>query len=397
MKVHRKRTRENDVGDLVRKKGKSLDAISPDGQIDQLKAIWNAAVSDPVEISSGMRPCKDKYWVPNRHYRAFIQTNDVNSSCSPTFTLPCTFERYDLVGTSDINELVLKHEAMKPRDPDMRASRFKCIISPEKRLPAIFKLNTFCFNFVRSLVHPLHNFLQYHYNLHNANELEVMLMPCKGPLAEADARYHRRVVSNMSSERKSGSARLKLKSAPLQEAAYTSDGNLTGRHCYVATNNETLSENNFLDAVRNWGVAKVFDINGFTLLRTGAIGRHAEQKLLEFLVSEILPNAAPEFLAPERKKTLQPTEKALVIGERLPCAVCKLFARRYEPYAEMLPSHGHLYLSTVSTTLLFDNSLEELLRFPSAAASLLMENGSSRCLMHHHISKADQKTLRKTK
>ncbi|CCW59665.1 unnamed protein product [Phytomonas sp. EM1] len=382
MKVHRKRAREKDVGDFVKRKNKKLDTTPPGERIDQLRAIWYAAVADSVGISNKRSSCRTGNWVPNRHYKAFFQTSNKDSAHSSTSTPTCTFDRYDLAGTSEINELVLKHMAMKERDPVIHANRFKRIASPDKREPVMFKLNAYCFNFVRSLVHPLHNFLQYHYDLHNADELEVMLMPCKGPLAEADARYHCHLGCKTPTGRKGGSTTRAIELGLQQRAVRSGDASLKGRHCYVATNNETLSDDNLAAAVRNWGVSRVFGISAFTMLRTGAIGRHAEQKLLEFLFSEILPHAAPEFLLSSRKENLLPMEKALVIGERLPCAVCKLFARRYEPYAQMLPSHGHLYLSTVCTTLSFDSSLEELLLSPASAASILMEKGSGRCLMH---------------
>ncbi|KPA81156.1 macrophage migration inhibitory factor-like protein [Leptomonas pyrrhocoris] len=193
-------------------------------------------------------------------------------------------------------------------------------------LNSLFVLDRYLSNLVRALVHPLHNFLQCHHGLHNADEVQVMLMPKDGPVAAAD----RAVESDLTS------------STPRKVT-----NSSTLRRCYVATNNETLSEASLRNAVQDWGVAGVFQISEFVLVR-GAKGQHAEQKLLEYLRTCILSTTVLHV----NDAALTADQKALVVGERLPCVACRLFAIPYEDVSVLLPSHGHMYLSTISPSLM---------------------------------------------
>lgn len=119
----------------------------------------------------------------------------------------------------------------------------------------------------------------------------------------------------------------------------------------------------------------------------GKKGVHAEIKLLEHLETLVAGRSLP---------TLPATEKAILLGERFPCAACRLFAVDYEPYTQLLPSHGHLYISTLDSTI--SRHMERRTRpsaaslvsmaatsvcdrfTPSGAAAVLLEKGAGRVL-----------------
>ncbi|GET91929.1 hypothetical protein, unknown function [Leishmania tarentolae] len=268
------------------------------------------------------------------------------------------FDRYDLAGTTNINELVLRHGTMK--SSDLKTTRhpvlYQRVRGRHDRSSSPFMLDRYLSNLVRALVHPLHNYLQCHHSLHNADEVQVMLMPKDGPIALAD----RAVVSSRSPSPHGGSSAL--------------------RRCYVSTNNETLTQESLQAAVTNWGVAGVFQIGEFVLV-TGEKGRHAEQKLLEHLETKILSHMTPSVL---------PTadQRALIVGERLPCVACRLFAIAFESVAVLLPSHGHLYLSTIAAGVENDAAAESgktkdinaMISSPAAAAALLLSPKHRRVL-----------------
>ncbi|KAG5469100.1 hypothetical protein LSCM4_02496 [Leishmania orientalis] len=270
-----------------------------------------------------------------------------------------SFDRYDLAGTANINELVLRHGTMKTSD--LKTTRhpvlYERVKKPLNRLSSPFMLDRYLSNLVRALVHPLHNYLQCHHSLHNADEVQVMLMPKDGPIALAD--------------------RATVPSRPPPPPGACS----ALRRCYVATNNETLTQESLQAAVADWGVAGVFQIAEFVLV-TGEKGCHAEQKLLVHLQTQVLSHAAPPVL---------PTadQKALIVGERLPCVACRLFAIAFESVAVLLPSHGHLYLSTIpaagdETDAPAKDSqtsrVTALLASPAVAAERLLSPGRQRVL-----------------
>ncbi|KAG5469803.1 hypothetical protein CUR178_01942 [Leishmania enriettii] len=270
-----------------------------------------------------------------------------------------SFDRYDLAGTANINELVLRHGTMKKSD--LKTTRYPALYErvkkPRNRLSSHFMLDRYLSNLVRALVHPLHNYLQCHHSLHNADEVQVMLMPKDGPIALAD----RTTVPSRPPPPPRGSSAL--------------------RRCYVATNNETLTQESLQAAVADWGVAGVFQIAEFVLV-TGEKGCHAEQKLLVHLQTQVLSHAAPPVLSTS-------DQKALIVGERLPCVACRLFAIAFESVAVLLPSHGHLYLSTIPAA--GDetdapaggggiNCVAALLASPAVAAARLLSPGRQRVL-----------------
>lgn len=275
-----------------------------------------------------------RHWVPQRTHRA---------RNGATTAADATPDRFDVVGTTGVNELVLRHGTMPSSDlknsvcpvlfskaSPRRQSTHETRPNTEPTTAASsqgpspsFSLDRYLSNLVRALVHPLHNFLQCHHRLHNADEVQVMLMPRDGPLAAAEASVE----------------------ATAHAASF--------RRCYIATNHETLTEAGLQAAVRGWGVAGVFQISEFVLVR-GEKGRHAEQKLLEHLRRRL-----PAFSAAASRGghggRLTADQKALVVGERLPCVTCRLFATFFEDVAVLLPSHGHMYLSTIPLSL---NALE---------------------------------------
>ncbi|CBZ29980.1 hypothetical protein, unknown function [Leishmania mexicana MHOM/GT/2001/U1103] len=268
------------------------------------------------------------------------------------------FDRYDLAGTANINELVLRHGTMKTSD--LKTTRhpalYQRVRRPHDRSSSPFMLDRYLSNLVRALVHPLHNYLQCHHSLHNADEVQVMLIPKDGPIALAD----KAAVPSRSSSSHGGSGAL--------------------RRCYVATNNETLTPESLQAAVADWGVAGVFQIGEFVLV-TGEKGCHAEKKLLEHLETKVLSHAAPPVL---------PTadQKALIVGERLPCVACRLFAIAFESVAVLLPSHGHLYLSTIAAGVETHaaaksgktKDINAMLASPAVAAALLLAPKNRRAL-----------------
>ncbi|KAK7202025.1 OTT_1508-like deaminase [Novymonas esmeraldas] len=312
-----------------------IKATATRGKATAVRIRQGTAVNDAVDSEQAVSAlwsvtAADHGWEPQRT-KALRQAHAAD----------CPFDRYDVAGTADINELVLKHGTMATSDLKTTrrpvlyhrlAGKHACSSSP-------FLLDRYLSNLVRALVHPLHNFLQCHHSLHNADEVQVMLMPREGPIAEADRRSH----------------------------PFASPANGTAaRRCYIATNNETLTEGSLQAAVADWGVAGVFQISEFKLV-TGEKGRHAEQKLLEHLQTEILPRGTTP--APPTAD-----QKALIVGERLPCVVCRLFAVAYESVAVLLPSHGHLYLSTLHAAAesRAAHNVKDVLASPGAAAALLL-------------------------
>ncbi|KPI89516.1 hypothetical protein ABL78_1392 [Leptomonas seymouri] len=311
--AHVKRRNKKRVAKASTENAASPPALEGSGENAHTTA-WSASTITP-------------FWVPQCSKKG----KGANAS-----TIPC--DRFDIAGTTDVNELVLRHGTTP--SSDLKASRrpvlFKRVSqrgaahSPTQQKPAellnsLFVLDRYLSNLVRALVHPLHNFLQCHHGLHNADEVQVMLMPKNGPIAAADCAVKSNAASLTPSKATSGT---------------------TLRRCYVATNNETLTVDSLQNAVQGWGMAGVFQISEFVLVR-GSEGQHAEQKLLEYLRTRILSPAALHF----SDKVLTSDQKALVVGERLPCAACRLFAIPYEDVSVLLPSHGHMYLSTIAPSL----------------------------------------------
>ncbi|CAJ1033583.1 hypothetical protein, conserved [Leishmania lindenbergi] len=256
------------------------------------------------------------------------------------------FDRYDLAGTANINELVLRHGTMKTSD--LKTTRHPVLYQRVGRAhdcsSSPFMLDRYLSNLVRALVHPLHNYLQCHHSLHNADEVQVMLMPKDGPIALADRT-----------------------ATPPRFSSYPG-GSSALRRCYVATNNETLTQENLQAAVAGWGVAAVFQIGEFVLV-TGKKGCHAEQKLLDHLETQVLSHTAPSALP-------SANQKALIVGERLPCVACRLFAIEFESVAVLLPSHGHFYPSAAPA----GEGAPAGAGTPGAAAALLLASGCRRVL-----------------
>jgi hypothetical protein len=315
-------------------------------------------------------------WVENVVTRDWVpQRTKKDGDGNADLATPC--DRFDISGTTGVNELVLRHGTMSASE--LRTSRrpalFQRVLRGRTQVnakqsycaassPPQFLLERYLSNLVRAVVHPLHNFLQCHHGLHNADEVQVMLMPKDGPIAVAD-----RVATASTSSDSTRTAT----SSPL-------------RRCYVATNNETLTEGSLQSAVRGWGVAGVFQISDFVLVQ-GEKGQHAEQKLLSFLRGRILSSRQPCLGG----SALTAKEKALVVGERLPCVACRLFAILYEDISVLLPSHGHMYLSTIAPSLAALESstataLEEKREIikaygsPAAAAKLLLSSSHQRVL-----------------
>lgn len=270
------------------------------------------------------------------------------------------YERFDVAGTTDTNELILRHQCSKTSEwkteasPILfhRISSFSACSQSRKRprspgsKEVQFSVDRFLFNTVQALAHPLHNYLQCYLGLHNADEIQLMLMPRDGPIAEADTLTRQRVGGL------SGAAG-KNSNSPVRKGTLPSR-----RHCYVATNNETVSDEALQAAVKGWGTPSVFQINGFTMVR-GEKGRHAEQKLLEHLISILdvnskkikRPVSSRKGEVPSYLGDLPASQRALILGERLPCVACRIFSIPFEPFAVLLPSHGHMYLSTVAYML----------------------------------------------
>lgn len=151
-----------------------------------------------------------------------------------------------------------------------------------------WSIDRFTYNVSQFFVHPLHNFLQHYFGLHNGDEIQVLVYP-------------------------------------LNEGR---------RRCYLATNQEGVTQEHIDAAITNWKVASVFKIESITVV-DGEKGRHAEQKLMELARSRGVETD---------------TEKPIIVGERLPCVACKVFSRGFEKFVKMPPTHGHLYFSTILLT-----------------------------------------------
>ncbi|CAD2222215.1 macrophage migration inhibitory factor-like protein [Angomonas deanei] len=224
------------------------------------------------------------------------------------------------------NELVLKHQPL-----DGKSGQSDSLFDFRIRDDSTCALHRYTYNLVKALVHPLHNFLQHHDpNRHNADEIQVMLMPTAGYIAEKAAAL----------QQKSNSLKRPRHPPPPPR--------VQGRHCYIATNQESLTAETLERAVAGWGVLGVFQISGCSVVH-GTPGRHAELKLMEFLANDILQLNVKTWGTnrhPLRKK-LPEAHKPIITGERLPCAVCRIAATQYECISRILPSHGHLYFSTI--------------------------------------------------
>jgi hypothetical protein len=170
--------------------------------------------------------------------------------------------RFDFPKTADYNELVKHHG---------------------------HKLDSFLVTVVRLLVHPLHNFLQYHHGLDNEDEIQLMLVPILTEQYRFDA--------------------------------------------FFASNADRITQTNVRRAVKGWGVMLQLKIRSVKVVR-GSHGEHAEQKLLVYLRSVLRYDGS--------------RGRALIVGERLPCAVCKLFSVPFEDIAKLFPSHGHFYVKVVA-------------------------------------------------
>ncbi|KAG5495148.1 hypothetical protein JKF63_02202 [Porcisia hertigi] len=308
--------------------------------------VYEAAVTRDVLIAAWNSSAAKHGWEP-QYTKGHCERGPADAS----------FDRYDVAGTTNINELVLRHGTM--RTSDLKTTRHPALYQRvgklQNRSDSPFMLDRYLSNLVRALVHPLHNYLQCHHGLHNADEVQVMLMPKDGPIALADRT-----------------------SAPPCHAS-SLGGSSALRRCYVATNNETLTQKSLQEAVADWGVAEVFQIGEFVLV-TGEKGCHAEQKLLRHLRLQVLRRAALPVLATA-------DQKALVVGERLPCVACRLFAIAFEPVAVLLPSHGHFYLSTIPSpgvethaSAKTGEDINAMFANPAVAAALLLAPGGRRVL-----------------
>ena len=202
--------------------------------------------------------------------------------------------RFDFVGTTDGNELVKHRPQLRTIALDNNAHT----PGRKRRKPTAPKTKRtaeWIFNFSQFFVRPLHNFLQYHFGLDNEDEIQLMVMP----------------------RRK------------------TDDAN-AWMDVFFATNSDTVTQETLDQAVADWKVMGVYRVRSLTVV-TGDGGRHAEQKLLD------------HFLVMEREYDFT-EERAVLIGERLPCVACRIFAIPFEDRVTILPSHGHLYISTVAKT-----------------------------------------------
>ena len=353
---------------------------------NRIKKIASISPTDDVSLpslcSSNREGVSTAAWTCTLGVRDWVPQRTTKGGEARDLDVPC--DRFDIAGTTHVNELVLRHGTMSSSTLKLsphpvlfkKLSRRQVPSKLQQRTsaaaaspsPSPFMLERYLFNLVRALVHPLHNFLQCHHGLHNADEVQVMLMPKEGPIAAAD----RAIDSDPNA--------IVARSGGCDSSMF--------RRCYVATNNETLTQDSLQRAVHQWGVAGVFQISEFVLVR-GVKGQHAEQKLLGHLRSRIFTSA--KFPLHTCDFVSAADQKALVVGERLPCAACRLFAVLFEDVAVLLPSHGHMYLSTFLPSLAALESsnaatekakkqIRHAFANPGAAAQLLLSSAHQRVL-----------------
>ena len=255
-------------------------------------------------------------------------------------------DRFNFPGSACVNELVLRNVAAS-KQPDQPSRSIRRVLTPAvtrkngsgavgspdlisvPRGP--LKLDRTLFNLVRTLVHPLHNFLQQSHGLHNEDELQVMLIP-----------------------------------AATTAAASGPGATTVRRRGYVATNQESLTQGTLDNATKDWGVLSTLRIDSLEVVH-GEKGRHAEQKLIDYFmkltatrakalrsrVRGISGDGWDSSLAVDFKGVASSeASSVVVVGERLPCAACRLYAAvtGADRHLAILPSHGHMYLSTLDRT-----------------------------------------------
>lgn len=216
--------------------------------------------------------------------------------------------RFDFPGSSNTNELV------------------------SKNTPSLLRSHAhlrFIINFATQFVHKLHNYLQKNGQSggggrkDNEDEIQVMCVE------------KNRGGKNSSNSSSSTSA------APFREI-------------FVASNQERVSQADLDRALSGAlaGPTATYKISPRATLVQGVVGRHAEQKLIEFFHRK--------FSSCESKNSVS---SVFIVGERLPCATCYLFSHLAKSSSssssassasappcgiQMLPSSGHLYIKNVA-------------------------------------------------
>ena len=289
---------------------------------------------------------------------------------------PLNPARFDVPGCADVNELVKYHHPATARKklstrPSFAHKPIRNTLQQDKASQdAHASISGWSFNFAKFFVHPLHNFLQAHFGLDNGDEIQLMVMP------------------------RTASSPVLLDSFPVLSNNDHHTTTATMLHdVYFASNSERITQDALNSCTQNWKLLSVYKIRPPLRVVHGEAGRHAEQKLLEYLpligrrygikehriaqhhdmnkLASAACNASNPFTAthagaPPRHRTQHQvvsasdaekkkhesgtTRRALIIGERLPCVACRIFAVQYEEIAEVFPSHGHLYLSTIPFT-----------------------------------------------
>eukprot|EP00672_Neobodo_designis_P018917 CAMPEP_0174854054 /NCGR_PEP_ID=MMETSP1114-20130205/29835_1 /TAXON_ID=312471 /ORGANISM="Neobodo designis, Strain CCAP 1951/1" /LENGTH=329 /DNA_ID=CAMNT_0016088727 /DNA_START=49 /DNA_END=1038 /DNA_ORIENTATION=+ len=237
------------------------------------------------------------------------ETRQLTASFVAAGWLPCPDdpERFDFPGTSDRNEL-LRYHRRTVSDGKHRTRVVSCVGRDRA-------------TFVAQFVHPLHSFLQQRNGLNTADELQILVAPIMRPTSAVPTKR---------------------------------DGTDSGASwdIFLATNSERTTQADIDGAITGWAAVPQLRVRRVIVIG-GAPGRHAEQKLLEFAATN---------LSADRQRG------AFVVGERLPCVACRAFATAFEHVADVAPSHGHFYLSTVSSTPGLDLADPEL---PRAIMQLL--------------------------
>ena len=277
-------------------------------------------------------------------------------------------DRYNFPGCGEINEFVLKNRAGAKLVPGQLTRSNHRVVTPltarkgavapgamvSVKVPkAPSLLDRSQWNLVKSFVHPLHNFLQQQEALHNEDELQVLMLPAEDEYGVKSKKQ-----------------------------------NTGGRVVFVATNQESLTQEGLEKATAGWGVLSTLRITSMSVIH-GEKGRHAEQKLIDFYMStykkkdwaNVLRNCkrlegqekrgekkdaaevseTPEAASVEDDHYLpfvafegvtSGTDSAIIVGERLPCVACRLYAAvtGVDKHVAILPTHGHLYLATFEHT-----------------------------------------------
>eukprot|EP00658_Telonema_sp_P-2_P000820 TRINITY_DN10298_c0_g2_i1.p1 TRINITY_DN10298_c0_g2~~TRINITY_DN10298_c0_g2_i1.p1 ORF type:complete len:350 (+),score=114.21 TRINITY_DN10298_c0_g2_i1:315-1364(+) len=276
-------------------------------------------------------------------------------------------DRYNFPGCGEINEFVLKNRAGAKLVPGQQTRSNHRVVTPltarkgavapgamvSVKVPkAPSLLDRAQWNLVKSFVHPLHNFLQQQECLHNEDELQVLMLPAE------------------------------------DEYGVKSKKHTAGRVVFLATNQESLTQEGLDKATAGWGVLSTLHITSMSVIH-GEKGRHAEQKLIDFYMStykkkdwaNVLKNVKRlegQEKRGEKKETAEVadtpvaasveddhylpfvafegvtsgTDSAVIVGERLPCVACRLYAAvtGVDRHVAILPTHGHLYLATFEHT-----------------------------------------------